>query len=197
MFVESRKVEAATSKRQLGVEMRRFAATDEGWYNGTPASVDGRLAQARRVLVAAQGVLQRNPYDWDAHDIVTRVTADRQALENLKDDLLTAAADRKAPGRAHSDTLLTSSEKRWVVLEVPKFIRANQDCLTDPQGHEELATRAANHAALVTSTSPRSRELTASFVETVAYEARQIRLPSPQRTASRDVREIDGAALFL
>jgi hypothetical protein len=197
MFVESRKLEGVSAKRKMATEMRRFTAGDEGWFDGSPQSVDKRLAQANRVLQAAQATVARNPFDWHAHDLITQITADRNALIALREDLLTGAAGREAPRKKAPEILLTASERKWVELEVPKFLRANRDCLTDAQGHLELAERAQNHAALVTSRLPRSREMTASFVETVAYEARQIPFPKPKRVASRDVREIDGAAMFL
>lgn len=173
MFIESKAREAELAANSLSSEVQKFREGSNGWYDGSPQSVDRRLAQCERVLRLASGHLAANPYAWNAHEIVTELQSDRHALGSLKEQLLTAGGNRQAPVHKTSDVLLTGAEKRWVTLEAPKFIRANRDCLDDWQGHEELTARAINHASRVTSAHPRSAEVTAAFVDTVMYEARK------------------------
>lgn len=106
-------------------------------------------------------------------------------------DPVNVSVPRNLPRSAHLD----GADRRWVTLESAKFVAANGDCLDDST---ELATRAHNHAAVHTSTytGPRSRAVTAAFVEQVVDLGRKTYRP-PVRTAATEVVDIAPEAIFL
>lgn len=198
MFVESRKRESDLTNERLAKELKKFREGEQGWFDGTPQSVDRRLAQCDRVLIAARGTVARSPFDWTAHNVITEVEADRRAVAALKDDLLSSGSDRLGAIEAGGDYRLAAHDRRWVTLASKQFVRANMDCERSELGFHELATRARNYAAKETSRSDDSPAITESFVAAVLRHAeRDLPQPRPQRTASRDVCEIDAAAMFL
>jgi len=90
---------------------------------------------------------------------------------------------------------LEGSDRRWVTLEAAKFVAANPDALDDSH---EMAVRAANYAAVKTSTFPmqRSAAITEAFVATVGELGRQSYKPPTVRTAAVDV-SFDPQAMYL
>jgi hypothetical protein len=90
---------------------------------------------------------------------------------------------------------LAGSDRRWVTLEAAKFVAANTDTLDDS---DELATRAAHHAALHTSTftPARSRAVTAAFVGAVEELGRAQYRPAVKKAAAV-YQDFDPQAMFL
>lgn len=88
---------------------------------------------------------------------------------------------------------LASADARWVALESAKFASANTDAYDDSH---ELATRAHNHAAMVTSTYDprRSFEVSRAFVAAVVDIGRRNHVPeAPTRVASAEPTVPDSA----
>lgn len=90
--------------------------------------------------------------------------------------------ESRAPGNP-TFASLHPNDRRWVALEGPKFFTANTDALADSH---ELATRAHNHAAVVTSTFTRHRSAAVcqAFVEKVVELGREAYRPAQRREAA-------------
>lgn len=95
-FTGSMVREAANTHRRLAQEAQAFRTGRDTWYDGTPHSVDRRLAACNRVLQIAKSAVARSPFDWDAQEVIAELNIDRRALVDLKEGLLTGYADRVA-----------------------------------------------------------------------------------------------------
>jgi hypothetical protein len=97
MFREASAIDSertATSIRSLYAKY----SDNENWFDGTPDSVDRRIAQAKKIANAAKAACVRlsgrnvvSQYIALAHEM----DGDRTALEGLRRDLLTGAVDRE------------------------------------------------------------------------------------------------------
>jgi hypothetical protein len=91
--------------------------------------------------------------------------------------------------------VLAPDERRWAILQAPRFVRANLDASFH---RDELATRANHWAAKVTSGFDHPAETRQLFVSAVLDEARG--LPRPQlrpRLGNRKIIDIEPEAIFL
>jgi hypothetical protein len=73
----------------------RYAGETEAWFDGTPQSIDGRIARANRLLHLAKESVARQGMDAEKLASIGELQADVQALTALRHDLLTAGADRE------------------------------------------------------------------------------------------------------
>ena len=179
-YAESR---GLTKPRTFTAALQEFRDQSDGWFDGTPGSVDRRLAQCTKLLHTAQTAAGEDPARHLA--VIAELSTDHTALRELRLDLLGEAATRAArytpPGVGVEK--LSAEDRRWVVLEAAKF-HAETDNSSDV---EERAERARRHAERVTSTlgPARSRVLTAAFEHAVAVRARLT--PRPRTAAKRPV----------
>ncbi len=218
-----------------------FRKEAETFDASSVTEVDRRLAQCKHLLALACEAVAHDgmgPSTRRHSASIIALTAQHEALEGIRRDLLTAGADREAsqftPGfeqqeppweRDHQDHMtrpvsgpphkhpydvnlesgrhgplhddyeplrdpgdyrgqhrasLSHRDRRYVALESAKFLQANLGIPAD-----ELAIRARHHAELQTSTFsvPRSRAVTAAFIEKVASLHRDI--PRPRVAAIR------------
>lgn len=146
----------------------RESANSE-WFDGSVRSVDQRLRRCAKLVEHARQLIARKPVSEAGEYLaaVHELSADRQALAGLREDLLTGGSGREVgvspPGRTAA-AQLTSRERRWVEIEGDRFFRANLDAAHLPA---ELVTRARNHAAKVTSGRRRCAALTEAFAARV------------------------------
>lgn len=95
----ARKYEAGLAPE---LEAWHEAANSTGaWFDGTPESVDRRIAQCRHLqsgLRGAAGALAGTGKDLRYIAAERELEADRASLERLRRDLLTGAADREVAG---------------------------------------------------------------------------------------------------
>jgi hypothetical protein len=73
----------------------RYAGETEAWFDGTPQSIDGRIARANRLLHLAKESVARQGMDAEKLASIGELQADVKALTALRHDLLTAGADRE------------------------------------------------------------------------------------------------------
>lgn len=73
----------------------RYASETEVWFDGTPQSIDGRIARANRLMHLAKESVSRQGMDAEKLASIGELQADVQALTALRHDLLTAGADRE------------------------------------------------------------------------------------------------------
>lgn len=180
-----RQVSAAEHARQRaaagqsdGAVWRREA---EVWFDGSIESVDRRLAMCDRLLASARQAMGEDGFTAGRLAAVDDLGRQREALDGLRCQLLTAGADIEAPTEVLPEGKLSHRDLRWVALEAPKFFRANHSAVAD-----ELRTRAKNYAELHTSriSEQRSRTVTSAFVHKVSQlHSEASRAP---RTASVD-----------
>lgn len=169
--------------------MTEWRDSSDSWFNGI-GSVDARLSRCAKLIHTAESAVGRLPAGDSGQYLaaIQELSADRQVIASLREDLLTGNSGREAvgvsrsPGRTASTKAptLSGQERRWVDLESAKFVTANRDVA---HVADELTERARRHAELHTSTlgAKRSREVTAAFVDKVADLGH--RTPRP-RTAS-------------
>lgn len=105
MFRESSAIDSERTAASVRSLYTKYAG-NENWFDGTPDSVDRRIAQAKRIAnlckAASVRLAGRNAgsqYIALAHEM----DSDRTALEGLRRDLLTAATDREAERYDHPD----------------------------------------------------------------------------------------------
>lgn len=91
---------------------------------------------------------------------------------------------------------LSPQDRRFVELESARFVAANRDTWDDSH---ELAVRAHNHAAAVTSTFTRQRSAAVceAFVATVTKLGAAQYRPAPRRTASAPNTNFPDSLLYL
>ncbi|QDH91710.1 hypothetical protein SEA_PHRAPPUCCINO_32 [Mycobacterium phage Phrappuccino] len=194
------------SANSFTAAMTAWRESSDSWFDGTVGSVDHRLQRCAKLLGAANGAMANTPFA-DAGQYLAalqELSADRQAIASLRDDLLTGSSGREAvgvsrsPGRTAAKTAaikLASSEKRWVELEGDRFFTANRDAAHD---HEELSERARHHAERHTSAlgMQRSAVVTQAFIDKVVGLGRAT--PKPRLAAApRPTPDFAPEMLFL
>lgn len=178
--------------------------TSDNWFDGTVQSIDNRLRRCARLMHTANSQIRNGP-TGDSYRYLAahqELSADKQALAGLREDMLTGSFGREAnvspPGRTAAKTSavkLASQDQRWVDLESARFLQSNLDAahLT-----EELSERARHHAEHHTSAlgRERSRAMTAAFIDKVVELGRAT--PRP-RTASAPpvIPDFDDSLMFL
>lgn len=173
-YAESRGLD---KPRTFTAALSDFRTASDSWFDGSIAAVDRRLASCTKLLHSAQSAAGDDPA---AHlQVIAELSADRTALKELREDLVSGASARHASYAPPPAPELSPAERRWVVLESAKFYAEQDDARHDVA---ELGQRARHYAELATSASPRSRQISAAFEREVATIARMT--PRP-RTASR------------
>jgi len=184
--------------------LTQWRDSSDTWFDGSAESVDHRLRRCARLLTTANAAAGRLALG-DAGQYLAAIqelSADKQALAGLREDLLTGYSGRGAAGvsppsgrTATKRAQLSGAERRWVELESARFLNANADVAHAP---EELTERARRHAEAHTWTvgAKRSRVVTAAFVEKAAALGRAI--PRPRVAAAPDtIPDFDPALMFL
>jgi hypothetical protein len=168
--------------------LQEWHDTSDNWFDGSVNSVDRRLASCSKLLHIAEAQVAKDPAVGQYLTAAQELSADREALASLRQDLLTAGSDREVgvspPGRTASTKAvadLPPQARRWVELESAKFIRANADAA---HALDELSVRARSHAELHTGQlgTKASRAITAAFVGRVLDRGRTI--PRPRVAAA-------------
>lgn len=203
MFKDARAQDRQLTAARFADDTNRYAATEETWFDGSVGSVERRLGQCIRLIHTAQSTVARLPLGHVSPYLkaAEKLEADRRALHSLREDMLTGASSREDAARLPSWRTaskqathnLEGSDRRWVELEAARFVAEQR--IADSQ---ELATRAAHHAEVKTSTftKQRSAAITRAFVARVVDLGSQAYVPATARTAAVDV-DFDPQALFL
>ena len=153
----------------------------EVWFDGSVESVDRRLGLCQRLLTASMAKVAEEGISGTEINKIADYEQSQGALEHLRRQLLTAAADREDNVRdieSSGRRRLGGEDRRYVELEAAKFLASRPGIPLD-----ELKIQARYHAELETSTLPasRSRDITVAFVQRVA----QLRRNAPRpRVAS-------------
>ena len=104
MFSSGKERVARKYEAGLAPELEAWRTAD-AWFDGSPDSVDKRLAHCRHLqagLRGAAGALAGTGKEFVYIAAEQELAADRQSLEQLRRDLLTAASDREAGTRRKS-----------------------------------------------------------------------------------------------
>lgn len=208
MFKDARELDRTITAASFDKAMERYAAEAEKWFDGSVNSIDRRLSFCDRLLHSVRATVARLSSSESLRYLhaAEELRQDRQSLASLREDMLTGAsgradesglsgqrtAKRNTPGGG-----LIGTDQRWVELESAKFLAANYDVAADSN---ELSIRAANHAALKTSTftPARSQAVTREFVAKVVDLGRQSYVPTTVKTAAvTPAAAIDPQAMFL
>jgi hypothetical protein len=98
MFRESSAIDSERTAASVRSLYSKYASTEDNWFDGTPDSIDRRIAQCKRIAnlakagsVRLSGRNASSQYIALAHEM----DGDRKALEGLRRDLLTAGMDRE------------------------------------------------------------------------------------------------------
>lgn len=192
--------------------MTAWRESSKSWYDGSVASVDQRLRRCAKLLGVANGAVgQRSIGESPEYLAALReLSADRQVLASLRDDLLTGGSGREVgvspPGRtaaaerrvreAFNRSSLTPQERRWVDLESARFLNANVEVVA--QAPEELAERARYHGEAHTSAlGKRSKLVTAAFVDRVSALGQSMPRPRTAAAEPKTVSDFDAQLMFL
>jgi hypothetical protein len=184
-YVESR---GLSRPHKFASRLQAFRRDSEGWFDGTPNSVDRRLAACRALIHEARTMAAEDPV---GHlQVMAELDSDRQSLTDLRHDLLTGAIDREARYAGRPDpSPMDSAERRWVTLEASRFHRDQDSARHDVT---EMAERARRHAEVYAP----SRPAAWAFQAAVAELAR--RTPAPRTASSRPMfRDHPDELLFL
>ena len=99
MFIESRAIDDRATAGSFRTAHQRYASDTDTWFDGTPQSIDGRIARARRLVHLAKESVARRGIQTDRLAAISSLEADIRALTALRHDLLTGAIDRELPHR--------------------------------------------------------------------------------------------------
>lgn len=95
MFIESRAIDDRATAGSFRTAHQRYASDTDTWFDGTPQSIDGRIARARRLVHLAKESVARRGIQTDRLAAISSLEADIRALTALRHDLLTGAIDRE------------------------------------------------------------------------------------------------------
>jgi len=205
MHFSAARRESTPTKFEEAMRDWRQSANDQ-WFDGTVASVDRRLRRCARLMSVAHQLMARDPGSVEHMTAVRDLSADRAALADLRERLLTGGSGREAgvspPGRTaaakgkkKTSPRLTEGEQVWLEVEAARFMRENADAAHVP---DELQTRARNHAEYHTSKlGLRSRVLTSAFVDRVLDLSRRVPRPRTVTAAAPAAPDFADAMLFL
>jgi len=216
MFRESSAIDSERTAKSVGSLYAKYSA-DENWFNGSPDSVDRRIAQAKKIsnlCKAASVRLSGRNASSQYIALAREMDGDRADLEGLRRDLLTAAADRDEAtsvdeliGPPYAEDYQDKFEGRGDKEEIPPGLRellgrsearhfiAEQEC----DDLRELTIRAQNYAERTASTlpAPQHRAFVASFVGAVRDEYRSATKNYVHKTANRTASTTDFPASLL
>ena len=188
-----------TSSREIGAAhsaLTQLLATRDDWFDGTPASVDRRIAAVTNALPLVQRVANT---DLAMLEQSERLRIQLSALHDMKRDLLTSERlpHRTLP-KVSAIGKLTQRGREFIASELEPFLAENVDVLDD---RDELDTRAENHAEIKTLQMPvtEAKAVVAHFRLAVDWSARNAhrqaaRTQPAQRVASLD--DVPDEALF-
>ena len=172
MFLSSRTFTAERHRklRALNGELYR---TRGQWFDGSPSSIDSRLAKVRHALNEANALVA----DGEVHAVQMAsdlAEQERNLLAGRRDLLESPFTTRKA-NRDRMTTRTSSFSRRYVAENLELFLADNADVLDDP---EELDTRAKNQAEIETFSLPMPEVTTtvSHFRRAVAEAARRNRV---------------------
>ena len=96
MFRDARLADRQRTAQSFEKSLSTYAKTAEKWFDGTVGSVDARLVQCDRLLHSTRFTVARLDIADSSRYLTAaeRLGEDRRALEALRDDLLSGAANR-------------------------------------------------------------------------------------------------------
>lgn len=124
MFTNSRSIDDRATAASFDTAYQKYASTGDAWFDGTPASVDARLANCRRLTHIARTRVARRGADAGPLTNLAALEADARALTELRRDLLTGAYDREdnspiagvhvaSPGDKHVNEMDDDERHDW------------------------------------------------------------------------------------
>lgn len=169
----------ARTMTALNSDLTDWRDADGGWFDGTVASVDRRIAQASSLLhrLHQAGIT--------GYGAVSELTADRENLGELRISMLNAHSDRVAEHREPTGPRSFSSA---TLIEARAYVRDNIEAAHVP---DEMRERALFWASARMSEA-HARQFAAACVEVASTVPR----PQPQHTAAM-VADFDDHHLFL
>lgn len=99
MFTDSRSIDDRATAASFDTALQKYAAATDSWFDGTPFSVDTRLAQCRRLMNVARTHVARRGAQAGPLSRLAELESDARALIALREDLLTGAFDREDTSR--------------------------------------------------------------------------------------------------
>lgn len=97
MFRDAAAIDRQATDRRIAQFTERYAANAETWFDGSPDSVDRRIAACDQILSRAKAAAVRLGYQEGYTEIVADLEADRRSLAELREALLNGASDREVP----------------------------------------------------------------------------------------------------
>lgn len=168
MFPSSRTFTAERHRklRALNGELYR---TQGKWFDGSPESIDARLAKVRHALNEANALVA----DGEVHACVmaSELAEQESSLVQAKRTILDSPFQRPA-NRERMTTRTSAHSRRYVAENLELFLADNQDALDDPA---ELDIRAQDQAEIETFNLPMPEVTTtvSHFRRAVAEAARK------------------------
>lgn len=95
MFTDSRSIDDRATAASFDTAYQKYASVGDAWFDGTPTSIDARLANCRRLMHIARTALGRRGASVGPLTNLAALEADHRALTALRHDLLTGAYDRE------------------------------------------------------------------------------------------------------
>lgn len=199
MFRSASARESALAMHRLDVRQEDWRRTAGSWFDGTPDSIDNRIAKCDGVLAFARDTAARLGSTEAGRHAVSSIPGLEQIRRELtaaRDSLLNGFSDRqdasrpagrRTASRPAAAESLTPSLDRAIELGSRDFLAAQN---TDD--HDELLHRARRYAAEQTSTLsvPAARQIAAAFVgrveELIARRPRKRTAQTQQVTAYED-----------
>lgn len=99
MFTNSRSIDDRATAASFDTAHQKYAAATDSWFDGTPFSIDNRLAQCRRLMNIARTHIARRGAEVGPLHRLAELETDARALVALREDLLTGAYDRADDSR--------------------------------------------------------------------------------------------------
>lgn len=179
MFTSKQEMTARETGAAHSALTRLLAARDE-WYDGTVASVDGRLAALHNALPVVNRVAAT-----DTAMLVQsqKIQAEIASLSDFKRTMLAPSTPRRTLPRVSSVGPLSARGREFISRNLRTFLAENSDALHDK---DELDTRAENFAELKTLQLPvtESSRIVAHFRLAVDWNARNAQKAAPTSVAA-------------
>lgn len=99
MFTNSRSIDDRATAASFDTAYQKYAAATDSWFDGSPFSVDNRLAQCRRLMNLARAHVARRGAEVGPLTRLAELESDARALVALREDLLTGGFDREDTSR--------------------------------------------------------------------------------------------------
>lgn len=132
---------AENERRAAHSALVRLLESRDDWYDGTPVSIDRRIANVRSALADTRRLAER---DMDMMVQAESLASELNNLYALRNECLSARlAPRRTLPRLSSIGQPSSLCREFIAHEIGRFLADNSDALDDP---DELDTRAEDHA---------------------------------------------------